>query len=238
MICRRRAPGWEIIFQRNHALLAAEMIFDWKPESRPQPWLQLLNACSQHDHGWQEVETDALIDEQGHPVDFLHMPMEVTRAMSRRNLANAAAQSRWCAILVARHAEYLYSSKDDDETKALLEEVQTFRRDQQAQIEVSDAHVEEMYDLLCWADTLSLLVCCDPSEFTELLELKVHGVTYEAQETSDGVWSLHPWPYRTPYLLLEYEVFELEQSEFASHQELRQALSSAKAQKRTVELRP
>lgn len=237
MICRRRGQGWEIVFQRNHALLAAEMIFDWKPESRPQPWFQLLNACTQHDHGWNETVSDALVDKNGHPVDFLHMPMEVTLAMSRRNLDNASAQSRWCAILVARHAEYLYQSKDDDQTKAYLAELQAYRQTQQVQIGVSDQHMEEMYDLLCWADTLSLLVCCDPSDFTRSLDLTAQGLGYEAKENG-SVWNLHPWPYRTPYLQLQYEVHYLEQDSFASDQELRDALSQAPARLHTVEIRP
>ena len=237
MICRQLDQGWEIIYQRNHALLAAEMLADWRPEQRPHPWVQLLNACAQHDHGWQENDGDALVNEQGHPVDFLHMPMDTTLEMSRTNLTNADSQSHWCAILVSRHAEYLYSSKDDEETQAYVEEVKEFRAQRMKAVGVTSDQVEKMYELLCWADTLSLLVCCQPSEFTRSLELNAQGQEFKAVDQGDEVWTLSPWPYESPVVKLDYEVRHLPQSTFASSLELRQALDQAKVSVRRLELR-
>lgn len=237
MICRRKGDGWEIVYQRNHALLAATMLEDWAEEKRVQPWFQLLNACSQHDHGWQENEDDPRVSEEGYPADFLHMPMDTTLAMSRRNLRNAEAQSHWCAILVARHAEYLYSFKDDDQTKAYLKEVHGERRQWMKEIGVDEGPVEEMYELLRWADSLSLLVCCEPSDFTRSLELVAQGEEYTARDCQDGrTWTLHPWPYRQRSLSLEYEVRYLSQPRFPSHEALRAVLSSAAVTVRKLEM--
>jgi hypothetical protein len=238
MICKKRGDGWEVIFQRNHALLAAEILADWKPEHRPQPWIQLLNACAQHDHGWQENDKDYLLSERGEPLDFLHIPMQTTLVLARRNLLNADAQSRWCAILVARHGEYLYSFKDDPDSQSYVRELKEFRTSRMADIDVSAHHVEKMYELLCWADSLSLLVCCDPSDFTRSLELKAQGREYHAEQVREDLWSLHPWPYQSQTVELDYEVRVLPQPSFASPQELREALYQSPVTLRRLELRP
>lgn len=237
MICKRRGEGgWEIIYQRNHALLAAEMLADWPEEERPQPWFQLLNACSQHDHGWMENEKDPLVDEYGHPVDFLHMTTESSITMSRRNLRNAEAQSRWCGILVARHLEYLFGFKNEPGTEQFVAEVRGLRHGWMGEIGESVENVEQMYELLCWADTLSLLVCCQPSEFTESLRLKAQGQEYQAREVGEGVWTVEPWPYRHARLHLDYEVRLLKSERFETADALRDALASSHVIVRRLEL--
>lgn len=240
MICKPLGArkGWEIIYQRNHALLAAEMLAPWPAERRPQPWFELLNACSQHDHGWLESRLDSLVDEEGQPIDFLHMTTEATLAMSRRNLRNAEAQSRWCAILVARHLEYLFSAKDDTATADLARQTRSARLDWMKEVSASEAQVEELYELLSWADSLSLLVCCQPSEFTESLALKAQGQNFQARQVQEDVWSLSPWPYLLDSLCLTYEVRVLEQQRFDDAQALRDALARASVSLRRLELRP
>lgn len=237
MICKRHGEGWEIVCQRNHALLAAEMLADWSETQRPQPWFQLLNACSQHDHGWLETELDELVDESGQPVDFLHMTVEATIAIGHRSLRNAESQSLWCATLVARHLEYLSTFKKEPAILAFGREVRQSRRRWMAESGLTEAQVEKMYELLCWADTLSLLVCCQPSDFTRSLVLTAQGREFTACEPQPGVWTVHPWPYRGDRLQLEYEARLLPQSRFDDSQAFRQALSRTPVTLRALELR-
>lgn len=237
VICKRRDNGWEIIYQRNHALLAAEMLVDWPEDKRPEPWFQLLNACSQHDHGWRENEKDPLLNEHGHPMDFLHMTTESSIAMSRRNLRNAEAQSRWCAVLVARHLEYLFSFRPEPEALAFSSQTLAQRQGWMAEIALTEDQVEAMYELLLWADTLSLLVCCQPSEFTRSLHLAAQGQQFQAAEVEQGVWTVAPWPYRVPSVKLDYEVRHLPQARFDSAEELREELCKTGVTMKTLELR-
>lgn len=238
MICRPTEQGWDIITQRHHALLAAKLLAEWKPEYRPQPWHELLNACSQHDHGWVEKETDALVDDQGRPVDFLHMPVEAAIAISQRSLRNAELISVWCAVLVAQHIEYLSSFKDDSKTQALKTEIQEKRVAWMSQLELSCDHLDRLYDLLKWADVLSLIVCCEPSDFTRSLELKAQGHTFSALSSGSDSWRLDPWPYRVDRLCLEYEVHSLPQARFSDNEALRRALSQASVVRCQLELHP
>lgn len=49
MIVNAVAEGWEIITQRAHALLAAELVAPWKTEEHPPCWVAILAALVQHD---------------------------------------------------------------------------------------------------------------------------------------------------------------------------------------------
>lgn len=237
MICKRRGEGWEIVFQRNHALLSAEMLAPWREEKRPQPWAQLLNATAQHDHGWREDIDDALIDEHGHPLDFLHMPISHAQAIQQRNLSNADSQSRWCSILVARHAQYLAGFKEDEEARIFADQVEVYRRSRMEEIAVSDDHVNAMYELLCWADTLSLLVLCQASDWTRSLKLQAQGLHFQLEQRQETVWTLDPWPYRVEVVKLDYETRYLEQDTFASADDLRNTLLETPVVIRRLELR-
>lgn len=238
MICQRLEQGWEVITQRNHALLSAEMLADWRAESRPQPWSQLLNACAQHDHGWMEEHLDPLLDDGGSPLDFLSLPFEVTLEIAWRNLRNAEAQSRWCAILVSRHIEYLFRGKDDRQAQDALTELVSQREAWMADLDLHPSRVEELYELLCWADTFSLLLCCPPSDFTRSLELKAQGVTYKAKRERDESCTLAPWPYRREALEFTYETRFLSQDRFPDLEEFRRALRAAPVTQRAIILRP
>lgn len=238
MICRRTDRGWDIITQRHHALLAAKLLADWRQERRPEPWSELINACSQHDHGWMESVSDALVDEHGQPLDFLHMPVEAAIAISRRSLHNSELNSRWCALLVGAHVEYLSSFKDDPTTSDFAKEVAATRREVMGQLALDEARLEELYELLRWADVFSLMLCCEPSEFTASLELSAQGQTFSATATGCDRWSLQPWPYRSRRLQLDYEVHELDRHTFANDEALREALREAPLRSRRLELHP
>ena len=237
MICKRLEHGWEVITQRNHALLSAEMLVDWKVENRPAPWSQLLNACAQHDHGWMEEHLDPLLDEKGEPLDFLCLPFEVSLEIAGRNLRSAEAQSRWCAILVCRHIEYLFCGKDDQPARDSLAGLVRQRQAWMKELKVDSGRVEELYELLRWADTFSLLVCCPPSDFTRSLELVAQGVAYQAR--GEGTeWTLSPWPYRCSELHLAYETRRLSQDRFTHVEALRSALRGAPLTQRELVVRP
>lgn len=49
MIAHPTATGWEIIYHRAHALLAAQIAARWGRESRPARLVETIAAISHHD---------------------------------------------------------------------------------------------------------------------------------------------------------------------------------------------
>ena len=51
MIVNQVEQGWDIVFQRAHAILAAQIALGWKVSERPEPWTELVAAIADHDDG-------------------------------------------------------------------------------------------------------------------------------------------------------------------------------------------
>ncbi|WP_243902450.1 DUF3891 family protein [Aetokthonos hydrillicola] len=49
MIVNQHQKGWEVIYHRAHALLAAQIAGHWHPKLRPIRWLETIAAISHHD---------------------------------------------------------------------------------------------------------------------------------------------------------------------------------------------
>lgn len=238
MVCEREGQGWRVILQRQHGLMSAKLLAEWSAPRRLEPWFELLNACAQHDHGWDELADDGWIDEQGAPLDFLHMPAWAMRSITERNLAAAHLQSRWSEALMARHAETLCSLKDDPDLRTLGQEVQQRRERLQADLGVTPEHLESLYELLCWADSLSLMLCCGPGPFASSLQLRAQGQHFEARAITSWLWQLRPWPFDAASLRIPVETRRLESVTFGSPQALREALARAPLRIVSYELVP
>mgnify|MGYP000754117155 CR=1 FL=1 len=58
MIVNAVEKGWEIIYHRGHALLAAELAAHWRAADRPERWIETLAAIMQHDDMEREREAE------------------------------------------------------------------------------------------------------------------------------------------------------------------------------------
>ena len=70
MIVNYTEQGWEIITQRAHGLLAAQVAMDWRKKDRPERWTETVIAIAEHDDASIELEADDLLTPQGGPVNF------------------------------------------------------------------------------------------------------------------------------------------------------------------------
>lgn len=70
MIVRYTAKGWEIITQRNHGLLAAEICARWQLTKQPKRWVETLLACAGHHVAYNELESGPLLTQSGGPMNF------------------------------------------------------------------------------------------------------------------------------------------------------------------------
>ena len=70
MIVKYTDSGWEVITQRAHGLLAAEIAAQWKHNIRTERWTETLLAIAEHDDAQVELQRTNLLTPQGGPVDF------------------------------------------------------------------------------------------------------------------------------------------------------------------------
>jgi len=109
MIANYTEGGWEIITQRAHGLLAAQIAAQWKFSARNKRWAELLLAIAEHDDGQVELERDNLLTPQGGPVDFKMKKFEQRHCTRTMDLA--ISKSRYIALLCAMHLEFVYGKE-------------------------------------------------------------------------------------------------------------------------------
>jgi hypothetical protein len=232
MICNRTDKGWQIIYQRAHALLAAKLVTYCRRQWRPIRWAETLNAVGQHDNGWQEWESGSRLKPNGEPRSFRETPIEETAAQAKRALTRAWHQSLWAALMVSRHIETLYAELNGqlEELDALVEAQAECRREWRANLGVDEAEEHQAYGILRFGDALSLMLCERRLETTEEpVEIGEgpNGLLFRVWMPSKGQVSLEPWPYTRHKFLVSVDSYDLDAVQFESEQDLAEALREA-----------
>lgn len=70
MIVNATPNGWEVIYHRAHALLAAQLAGRWRCKDAPVRLYETITAISHHDDLEKEWEED-ILTEAGAPKDFM-----------------------------------------------------------------------------------------------------------------------------------------------------------------------
>ncbi|MDX1531421.1 MAG: DUF3891 family protein [Rhodothermales bacterium] len=242
MICNRTETGWEIIYQRAHALLAAELIAPWAFSEEPERWTATLSATAQHDNGWQEWEAADRLTPVGTPRDFTETPVDDLVAQSERALQRARHQGLWCALLVSHHVSHLYEPKRDESAALdrLLDRQAAERKRWRKTLEVRAEEVEAAYALLLWGDTFSLALCQRhlPEDGRALeLEPTPDGTRTFVARRADGTLGVDPWPYAADHFRVGTDTYRLDQLTFESDDDLAEALREAPVERRSWTVR-
>lgn len=158
MIVNATPTGYQLIYQRAHALLAAQIVSDWRIDQRPARWTETLAAIIQHDDGGLEWEGSELLTPAGAPKDFklgtisLRQPTE--------SIMHASYQGRYIALLQSMHVERLYQDFTDEPGFAdFLAEQTRLRAQWRRALKITKAEADACYALLYWGDAFSLILC-------------------------------------------------------------------------------
>jgi hypothetical protein len=240
MICNKHPEGWEIVYQRAHALLAAQLVAPWREDERGARWTETLAAVAQHDDGWQEWEPGGRLSDIGTPLHFREAPMEAILSQSEQLTARAWHQSLWVGLLVSRHLSALHEPLRGHhaDLDSFLDRQTEQRAAWRRRIGVKKSDVTHAYAFLALADTLSLLLCERRMPYGgRSVEIGdgPGGARYNArlaERAEDGgddpeatnVLTLDPWPYRTDAFTIHLDTYRLPQLTFASHDALIEAL--------------
>jgi len=219
MIVASHGKEYHLFLQRSHALSAAKLLGLWRSTDLALEWEELWNATAQHDHGWVETEDNQLVKD-GAPLHFLQATLQDAISIAERSMLRSYFQSTKGGVLVSRHFEYLYSHEDEPAAKEAVKNWQHRRELWMQSLGLNESWVDSHYEMLLWADTLSLKILCDPSDFTHSLTLKAKDHFFEVTRSSRTDIGLAPWPFQLPSLEFEIEYFKVPLRNYRSSKDL------------------
>lgn len=226
--------GWEIIYHRAHALLAAQLGGQWRRKDAPARLYETLAAISHHDDLEKEWEDDNLT-KAGAPRDFTLMTdTDIEEGVPKTaNLAkNALYRGRWVALLISMHISRLNepSRGQSPQLDKLLDEQLQNQQRWREELGIEKEEVDAAYAFMQWCDRLSLILCKQELPAAErFLEITKgpDGQRYDIMQRSDGSVFVKPWPFQDEKFTVNIEASYLWQIKFESNAELTQALQKA-----------
>ncbi|MBF2009557.1 MAG: DUF3891 family protein [Chlorogloeopsis fritschii C42_A2020_084] len=230
MIVNQDEKGWEVIYHRAHALLAAQLAGHWHPKKRPVRWLETVTAISHHDDLEKEWE-EKNITEAGAPLDFT-LDSEIHLPKMQRLVQNARYRGRWVAMLISMHMSFLLEGKrgESPELDDFLDEQLQHQQQWRQELNIKKDDAAEAYAFFQWCDRLSLILCQRQLPVGErALEIATlpDGNRYDVIQNGDGNVTVKPWPFLEEQFTVNVEASYLEQLKFDSSAELSQALQAA-----------
>ncbi|MBH8551645.1 DUF3891 family protein [Nostocaceae cyanobacterium CENA357] len=230
MIVKATQKGWEIIYHRAHALLAAQLAGQWKRQNAPARLYETLAAISHHDDLEKEWEEDNLT-EGGAPMDFtLNQKTSVKQLADMVN--SSRYRGRWVTLLTSMHISRLNESKrgKSSEMDKFLDEQLQNQQHLRKELGIEKEEVDTAYAFMQWCDRLSLILCQHELPADErFLEISIgpDKQRYEIMQRSDRLVTVQPWPFQDHQFTVNVEACNLEQLKFDSNAELIQALQQA-----------
>jgi hypothetical protein len=233
MIVNLQSQGWEVIYHRAHALLAAQIAGYWDVDQESYRLYETIAAISHHDDLEKEWEDDQLTA-AGAPLDFT-LERETNPGQLHRHVAEALYRGRWVALLTSMHLCLLNQGKAStcDEIADFLREQHHLQTGWRDQLDVSKEEAISAYNFMRWCDRLSLILCQRqvPAagrtlEITTGPDDQQHWI-YQSQA---GQYCIEPWPFTPETFTVNVDACYLEKLQFDSNNELTSALKSAPRQ--------
>ena len=230
MIVKNTDFGWELIHQQAHGLLAVKIAMHWESAKRPERWVETLVALTEHDDGQEPWEGQNHLTAAGAPMDFRIEEYAVGQA--RRMVEIALEKSRWNALMVSKHATFLYESLADQsaDLNEFLEQQKQNQKSWLRQMKLSKKEVDYAYAFIQWCDALSLILCQGLiPEYGRRLEISPgpDGRIYYIFQRPDQTVAVDPWPFGSPEFSLQVEAHPLQQLRFKDDAELYDCIQKA-----------
>ncbi len=230
MIVKQYEKGWEIIYHRAHALLAAEIAGQWRKKDRPERIIETVAAISHHDDLEKEWEGEHLT-EAGTPLDFT-LVKETNIKKLRQFTTNSRYRGRWVALLISKHMSFLNEGKrgESKELDSFLDEQINHQKQWIEDLKITQSEAELAYTFFQWCDRLSLILCQGNLPAGErALEISKgpDGKRYDVMENKDGNVTVLPWPFEEEKFTVNVEASYLHQVQFKDSAELAAALKNA-----------
>lgn len=234
MIVNMVETGWEVIYHRAHALLAAQLGGHWNRSDAPSRLYETLAAISHHDDLEKEFEGNHLT-EVGAPMDFRlgsEGDEEATLKKLRWLISEARYRSRWVTLMISMHLVFL-NKTNQGKSKAWDEFLTEQTRNQKEwckALGISAEEADRAYQFMQWCDRLSLILAMRgvPVD-NRALEItdRLDDQRYDIRQLEDGCVTVEPWCFEDDRFTVNVEARYLSQLQFESNEELIEALRDA-----------
>jgi hypothetical protein len=230
MIVNLLENGWEVIYHRAHALLAAQIAGHWCRTDSPVRLYETIAAISHHDDLEREWEGNQLTP-AGAPMDFTLDP-ESSIDKFRELIESARYRGRWVTLLTSKHISYLNQSKWGSSTEwddFLQEQVQHQERWRQ-ELGIEKDEAERAYQFMLWCDRLSLILAQKqiPDDHRALeITSGIDGQRYDVRQLPDEKLTVEPWPFELDEFMVNVEAVSLSELAYSSNEALVTALKQA-----------
>lgn len=228
MIVNMKPDGWEIIYHRAHALLAAQIAAHWNQEESPQRITDTIAAISHHDDLEKEWEKDQ-ITPAGAPKDFTQEG-ETSADKLTKHIEESLYRGRWVALLTSMHTCFLNQGSDSPEIKQFVAEQKKLQKQWRKELGINQKEAESSYQFMKWCDRLSLILCQNqiPSNNRKLeINDSPNGEKHYIFRGKDNSLSVTPWCFKEKKIKVYVETSHLSQIEFKSGREITKALQTA-----------
>lgn len=230
MIANLIETGWEVIYHRAHALLAAQLAGHWHRKDRPERLIETVAAISHHDDLEREWEGNHLT-EAGTPLDFT-LDKKTDLKKLRELTKNSRYRGRWVAMLISMHMSFLNEGKrgESAELNNFLDEQLENQKQWRRELKITKEEADKAYAFFQWCDRLSLILCKHELPVGErALEIGTgpDGNRYDVVQYSDDSVNVQPWPFTDTEFTVNVEACYLEQVKFEDNAALTAALQTA-----------
>jgi hypothetical protein len=226
MIVNYIESGWQIITQRAHGLLAAQICAQWSKKNQPKRWLETLIATAEHDDIYNEFENTDLLSEKGGPVNFKMNSFKENYCKGLMGMA--ITKSLYIALLTSRHIRFVYG--DDPEAVAYCRNLEIEEKKWLKEYQFKKEDIDASYQLLEFCDAFSLLICqnlIQPEHRKLEISNGPDNVFYSLSFNSKMELFVDPWPFEVEQFTVIYESRSLDQLVFKDNKSFKISLSSA-----------
>lgn len=241
MIVNYTEHGWEVITQRAHGLLAAQMVMNWRKRDRPERWPETILATADHDDAQIELEEDdyLLLTQAGGPVNF-NMRL-YNAAHCQRLLDFSLSKSRYIALLTSMHMVFLYKKEIDSNplVKPFIDQQLKLQEQWRAELDIAQSEAERIYGLMEWCDAFSLLLCrreVQPEQRTIQISTGPDQQPYQLQQLQEGALTVKPWPFEDPSFEVRVEFRLIPQLHFKNAADFKKAFLSVEVKEKSWQL--
>jgi hypothetical protein len=234
MIVNLTDQGWEVIYHRAHALLAAQLAGHWRRSDAPERLYETIAAISHHDDLEREWEGDHLT-EAGAPLDFTLLPPSdspTTIDKLKNHLIDARYRGRWVMYLTSKHLCFLNQDQrgKSKEWNDFLDEQLQLQEQYRKALGIDKEDAERAYQFMRWCDRLSLILAQQKiPEAERALEITsgIDGQRYDVRQMKDGKLTVEPWPFEEKEFSVNVEACQLSELKYESNDALIEALQEA-----------